>query len=361
MRFLGSSGLTKLPLDAAPPHLRLAGLGAGDGDGLWYRLDVDDTYPLATTSRDLLREQIGSSLRNLTQLHNIISLWASPEIHSLWFDVHECLLYPWSQWRCVPGRIVGWPNNGTLAELFNTYLQAVDRLTSVGDYDLVPSNLDFQFVDTAFDWDLIEGLGRTTLLFMSPPPVAVMLMNLNQVVIFYTLCMISVLLGYLFLYRVNVIKTELTKTALLRALLPNAAFEVSATSLNSVPQTNVKELDELHLAIAKALNVVRDGLTVMQPLTQLAEGYEVALAAIAKSFEVEEHMMRQHAMPARKAHAADHASQLQKYGDVLPALREERPEAVDMLTAILRERPLIAHCVKFDVAMGHFLNRRGVF
>ncbi|KAJ4460029.1 putative Serine/threonine-protein kinase CTR1 [Paratrimastix pyriformis] len=390
-----------------------------------YLLEVDETYPLGTTDRNLLRRQIGSSLRDLNQLHNTISsvafpfrgpartlpppqwplatpltldfilllpvcrhsLWASPEIHSLWFDVHECLLYPWSQWRCVPGRIVGWPNNGTLAELFSTYLQAVNRLTSMGDVDLVPSNLDFQFIDTAFDWDLIEGIGRVTLLFRDSFN-AVVASQLNQVVIFYTLCMISVLLGYLFLYRVNVIKTELTKTALMRALLPNEAFgppsppcairahmcrpsahsllrtwaaEVSATSLNSVPPTNVKELDELHLAIAKTLNDVRDSLIAMQPLPQLAEGYEVALAAIAKSFEVEERMMRQHAMPARKAHAADHAAQLKKYGDVLPSLREERPEAMDVLMSILRERLLIAHCAKFDVAMGHFLNRRGVF
>ncbi|KAJ4460030.1 putative Cell division cycle protein 27 [Paratrimastix pyriformis] len=431
-------------------YVPFAGVDPAVESRVRYLLDVDDTYPLATTSRSLLREQIGSSLHNLTQLHSIISsvtmhaplgrersryqptLWASPEIQSMWFDVHECLLYTWSQWRCVPGRIVGWPNNGTLAELFNTYLQSVGRLTSVGDNDLVPSNLDFQsapsapprpslslfpvlclltiaprrplrpaaldrrFIDTAFDWDLIEGLGRVTLLFYDSFK-AVVASQLDQVVIFYTLCMIHARLP----------KIQDCDTYTQRLTHTLSCCEVSATSLNSVPPTNVKELDELHLAIAKALNVVRDGLTAMQPLSvrephlphleniirfppsrpphmarlflcglclsvcfpvflpcptpdwlqQLAESYEASMAATTKSFEVEEHMMRQHAMPARKAHAADHAAQLKKYGDVLPALREERPEAVDMLTAILRERPLIAHCAKFDVAMGHFLNR----
>ncbi|KAJ4460024.1 hypothetical protein PAPYR_3739 [Paratrimastix pyriformis] len=331
-----------------------------------HLMGADLRYPHTKTDREMLRPQTLKALGDLATLSSVInyggvfgalvipqSLWQSDERNRLRYSITECWLY--DQARCTPGRIVGWPGNGTLNTLVNGYMQAISRLGVLDDETLGPDNVNFQFVDTAFEYDLVDGFDRLCMSFHNSFKDAIN-SELQMSAASFSLCFLSIFVSYVFLFRFNLIKGELTKTALMRALLPNSTFDGGL----GTGVAGVRELDELRETTVQMLNNSRDAISELKPLPEVMEAHEGAVDAMRHLFETEERFMKLYNVPHRKAHLAEHAALLRAYGAPLAAMKADRPEAMEELTAVLRARPMLAHTTKRDTALGRFLVRRGV-
>ncbi|KAJ4460022.1 hypothetical protein PAPYR_3734 [Paratrimastix pyriformis] len=344
-------------------------------------LDADPRYPYAKTDRDLLRPLTQSALADLTALSRIISyggvfsgtvipasLGQCPAEDALWFQPRACWLY--QPERCATDRMPGWPVNGTLNALMESYLQAIMALISMDDVEVTPANERFLFADTAFELDLPDGLDRVIGAYTEFVRTGLDSLLSFQVV-FYSLSMVAILASYLFLFRIDLVQGELTKSALMRALIPAAAF--ARTSRANITCMNVRMLDDLHWVGVSNNTFARQALDNRRPASHhpsprttasspdIIEYLETSLTAVRQAQQEEERLMRQLKMPNRAAHAKDHTAVRTAYEGPLNALKAGKPDAMAQVEAVMRVRPLITHVTQLDAPLGRFLNQHGIF
>ncbi|KAJ4460016.1 hypothetical protein PAPYR_3728 [Paratrimastix pyriformis] len=330
-------------------------------------LESNPIYPAIKTNRALLRQLTQSLLANLTQLSRVTSyggsymgltvsagLGKTTEMDDLWFTVRKCWLYDHT--RCHPGRLPGWPVNGTLNGLLETYQQAVGNLATMDDSGLSADTDWFALINAAWENDLPDGLDVISMSARNSYRAAVSGVE-NAAKILFGVCVAAMVLSYFFLFRVNLIKDEQIKTVHMRALLPKATF--ARTSKASICCMNVKTLDDLHWVTVSNINQTRNGLDNGRPISELIETYEPAVEALRQAQREEERLMRQYGMPRRKSHFLEHVTVMQAYEKPLNAMKEGQPDALVQLTALMRLRPLIPHILKVDASLGRFLNQRG--
>ncbi|KAJ4455556.1 hypothetical protein PAPYR_9447 [Paratrimastix pyriformis] len=242
-----------------------------------------------------------------------------------------------------------------------SYVQAASRLASYEDRELSLEASELRFMESAFRLDLTDGLDRITMVFTRLFDETLGSLLRSETVLF-ALSLAALLVSWLFLFRVNLVKGELTKTALMRALLPSSAFEAFGhTSLKALTPVNVGRLDELRAAMLDGLNATRDAIADEAPNEELVDTYGGALDAMRALFEAEEHLMSKHKMPHRINHHRAHAILLAQYGGPLEDLHRGHAEALERLTALLRDRAFLTHAAQMDGPLGHFLNRHGVY
>ncbi|KAJ4454548.1 hypothetical protein PAPYR_10696 [Paratrimastix pyriformis] len=259
------------------------------------------------------------------------------------------------------------------------------------------NNHDYEFIDSAYTWDLSEGLDRITMLYGFAFDEALASQRALEIV-FFSICLGALFISYLFLFRINLIKNEITKTALMRALLPSGAFQIGKDAWAAVGLMNVKSIDDMHANFIDLLNQVREAVgcmkphkavgcmkphvsvtppclcvflcvdTVslcvfcMKPRKEILDAYAAFVSSMRQFFEAEEKLMEKYEAPHRKAHCSDHRRWTEFYMAPLVALREDRPEALNMVTEALGDTRLAGeHNPKMDIPLGRFLNRRGVY
>ncbi|KAJ4454673.1 hypothetical protein PAPYR_10577 [Paratrimastix pyriformis] len=366
-------------------------------------LTRDPMFASLNTDRALLRQLVQSANANFSASQRLLSyggqfgaLYLPPGLHSLasrddmWFHLDTCWMYALEE--CVPGRMAHWPVNSTLSNLVSR--PAVGRMVSYDEHTYDLFNKDFEFIDTAFTWDLNDGLDRITMLYRVAFE--------NDLASQRDLEMCS----SVFLFRVNLVKGELTKTALMRALLPSSAFDsLGKTAWKSVQAMNVKAVDELHATLLELINTAREAVALMKPHQEIVEAYEALLMSLRQSFQEEERLMTKFNAPHAKSHRRDHQRYLKlvrthpspsaispfaphtwahataattpsvpvggvwmllwgrgQYEAPLEALQSDGPEALEQLRTVLGDSSLaLVHGAQMDAPLGRFLNRRGLY
>ncbi|KAJ4456485.1 hypothetical protein PAPYR_8313 [Paratrimastix pyriformis] len=333
----------------------------------------DPKYAIVKTDRAMLRGIVAEAMANFTIVHRALTDGGVFEgivvplgLRSLaardqqWFELRSC----WMNDRalCLPGRLKNWPQNSTLSNLLSSFTQAEGHMIQYDDAARDLLNQDFEFIDSAFHWDLHDGLERITSLYHEALNLAVSA-NLSLEMILFGVAMASMLVAFLFLFRVNLIKGELTKTALMKALLPKAAFlSLNKTSWDQVQPMNVKEIDDLHATLLDTINQARAAIAQMKPHQLVLEAFEGLHDALLGSFDVEEVLMAKYNAPQAAAHRADHNKYRQGVRAALEALRAGQPEGLAQARAVVADSSLpLSHGPKFDVPLGRYLNRRGLY
>ncbi|KAJ4454593.1 hypothetical protein PAPYR_10641 [Paratrimastix pyriformis] len=333
----------------------------------------DPKYAIVKTDRAMLRGIVAEAMANFTIVHRALTDGGVFEgivvplgLRSLaardqqWFELRSCWMN--DQALCLPGRLKNWPQNSTLSNLLSSFTQAEGHMIQYDDAARDLLNQDFEFIDSAFHWDLHDGLERITSLYHEALNLAVSA-NLSLEMILFGVAMASMLFAFLFLFRVNLIKGELTKTALMKALLPKAAFlSLNKTSWDQVQPMNVKEIDDLHATLLDTINQARAAIAQMKPHQLVLEAFEGLHDALLGSFDVEEVLMAKYNAPQAAAHRADHNKYRQGVRAALEALRAGQPEGLAQARAVVADSSYpLSHVPKFDVPLGRYLNRRGLY
>ncbi|KAJ4455574.1 hypothetical protein PAPYR_9422 [Paratrimastix pyriformis] len=225
------------------------------------------------------------------------------------------------------------------------YTDSLLRILSTEDNDLTPSNPDFQMATAAFMWDLVDGTDRHSFILRKIYKDELTVAQ-NILFVFFPICAVTLMVSYFFFFRVNLVKGEMLKTGMMRALLPQAAFG----DLLYHPPTQ-----------SFLFNPAPPPTAHLPPPQEIFGLLETILSLLHQSFEAEGRYMKRFKAPKRKRHRLDHARVLGKYQEVMEMMIRRRPDAVTALGQAIQDRTFSKHSAQFDPPLGRFLNRHGVY
>eukprot|EP00708_Paratrimastix_pyriformis_P005521 GAFH01004582.1.p1 GENE.GAFH01004582.1~~GAFH01004582.1.p1 ORF type:complete len:211 (-),score=52.40 GAFH01004582.1:43-675(-) len=209
-------------------------------------------------------------------------------------------------------------------------------------------------------WDLVDGTDRHSFILRKIYKDELTVAQ-NILFVFFPICAVTLMVSYFFFFRVNLVKGEMLKTGMMRALLPQAAFEAGHVSLSMITPMKISELDDLHTRLLEVLNETSDAIADAHPQPEIFGLLETILSLLHQSFEAEGRYMKRFKAPKRKRHRLDHARVLGKYQEVMEMMIRRRPDAVTALGQAIQDRTFSKHSAQFDPPLGRFLNRHGVY